>query len=150
MSVSSALVASGTASHVMTATTTLSTPKSPPPTRLRSPAQAFASESVGLTPYMQANTTFVFQRKAGAKPRIAKFADCDNITKLFNHARTASLFRTWAEAAPLSCKVNAAMDEICVMKDVAEDFDQVIEAIQADDCWNNESGECAVSVVLAE
>jgi hypothetical protein len=99
---------------------------------------------------MQVNTTFVFRAKEGARPRIAKFADCDNIIKLFNHARTAGLFRTWAEVAPLSCKINMAIEEICVMKDIAEDFHRVVEAIQTDGCWNSESRECVISVVLAE
>ena len=99
---------------------------------------------------MQANTKFVFKAKEGARPRIAKFVDCDNITRLFNHARTASLFRTWAEVAPLSCRVNSSTNEICAMKDIAEDFDQIVEAIQADECWIGGSGECVVSVAMAE
>jgi hypothetical protein len=146
-----------TTSHKMTptsattaTTTTNNTRTSSPFSRQRRPAQVSEPEVADLTPHMQAKTTFVLQANEGARPRIAKFADCDNITKLFNHARTAGLFRTWAEVAPISCKINMATDEICVMQDIAEDFHRVVEAIQTDGCWNSESGECVISVTLAE
>jgi hypothetical protein len=122
----------------------------PPLNRQPPPAAVSKQELTSLTLHMQANTTFVFQPKEGRRQRMAKFADCDNLKKLFNHARTASLFRTWAEVAPLSCKVNEAIEEICVMNDVAEDFALVVEAIKTDACWNSKSGECVVSVALAE
>jgi hypothetical protein len=131
------------------AVVTLNARRDSPLNRQPPPAAVSKQELTSLALHMQANTTFVFQPE-GRRQRMAKFADCDNIKKLFNHARTASLFRTWAEVTPLSCKVNEAIEEICVMNDVSEDFTLVVEAIKTNACWNSKSGECVVSVALAE
>ena len=155
-SADSILLASRTASNIVpsgstavTGTTTFTHNSSPMTDRHPSTPQ-LELEIASLTSQEQAHTSFVFKTTEKAVPRIVKFGECDNIAKLFNHARTAKLFQTWAEVAPLSCRVNNAAEEICVMKDMAEDFDHIVIAIKADACWKQEPAECVVSVVIAE
>ena len=103
-----------------------------------------------MTAYMQANTTFCFQID-GTTKRTAHFADCDDIMKLFNHARTGRLFKTWAHVGPLSCQLDGGEEEICVMKDIAGDFEEVVRAIKTSDCWkSNPLGRCVVIVTMAD